>query len=146
MTPTSATKADTGQAAELLAVIARRASHEVRNALNSVAVNIEVVRSRMARPEPNLSELQNFAERASTESDAAAALTTGLADLTGLFAMVVMGEGKAQVSTATGSKVVSVPLCASDDHRVSADLKALAERMGVSIKLDGATVIFTVRD
>ncbi len=146
MTPTSATKGDIEQASELLAVISRRASHEVRNALNSVAVNLEVVRSRMARPEPDLSELQNFAERASKESDAAASLTTGLADLTRLLALAATGDGKATVKLGTGSKCVSVPLCSAGDVEVSGDLRTLSARMGVSIRLDGSTVIFTVRD
>ncbi len=146
MTQTSATKGDIEQASELLAVISRRASHEVRNALNSVAVNLEVVRSRMARPEPDLLELQNFAERASKESDAAASLTTGLADLTRLLALAATGDGKATVKLETGSKIVSVPLCSTGDAAVSGDLRTLAARMGVSIRLDGATVIFTVRD
>ncbi|MBA2688229.1 MAG: hypothetical protein H0U64_09030 [Gemmatimonadaceae bacterium] len=146
MTPTSATKGDIEQASELLAVISRRASHEVRNALNSVAVNLEVVRTRIARPEPDLSELRNFAERASKESDAAASLTTGLADLTRLLALAATGDGKATVKLGTDSKIVSVPLCSAGDVELSGDLRALSARMGVSIRLDGSTVIFTVRD
>lgn len=146
MTPTSATKADIEQASELLAVISRRASHEVRNALNSVAVNVEVVRSRIARPDPDLSELKNFAERAAKESDAAATLTTGLADLVRLLVLAATGDGKATIGKSAGGRMVTVPLCASGDHDISPDLKALAARMGISIKLDGSTVIFTVRD
>jgi hypothetical protein len=42
--------------------------------------------------------------------------------------------------------MIQVPICSSDDNSVSSDLQALAGRMGVQIKLDGPTVIFTVRD
>ncbi len=146
MTPTSATKVDAAKASEVLAVVSRRASHEVRNALNSVAVNVEVVRSRLARPGSDLSELQVFAERASKESDAAATLATGLADLTRLLALAATGDGNAKVTAAPGSRTVSVPLGSVPDHDISGDLGALAARMGVSIRLDGSTVIFTVRD
>lgn len=148
MTPTSATKGkdDREQASELLAVISRRASHEVRNALNAVAVNIEVVRSRLGMPQPDLSELQTFAERASKSGDAAASLATGLADLTRLLALAATGNGKATVRKASAAVTLTLPLGSADDHEVSADLKSLAAHMGVSIKLDGPTVILTVRD
>ncbi len=148
MTPTSATKQtdDHQQASELVALVARRASHEVRNALNAAAVNVEVVRSRLSRPEPDLKELQTFAERASRESDAAAALTTGLADFTRVLALAATGDGNAKVTRSAGSTTVTIPLCSADDQDISADLKALAAHMGVTIKLDGSTVIFTVRD
>ena len=148
MTPTSATRKNDehAQASELLAVIARRASHEVRNALNAVAVNVEVVRSRVARPQPDLAELQTFAERASKESDSAAALTNGLADLARLLARAATGDGRAKVEKVDGAATVVLPLCSADDQELSSDLKSLATRMGVAIKLDGSTVIFTVRD
>lgn len=147
MTRISATKPDKDQAAEVLAIISRRASHEVRNALNGVAVNVEVVRSRIVRPDPDLAELRTFAERASKDSDAAAVLAGGLADLTRLLARAATADGKAKVKPGPGaSRVLVVPLCSSEDNAISADLKALAARAGFAIKLDGPTVIFTVRD
>jgi hypothetical protein len=115
--------------------------------LNAVAVNVEVVRSRLSKPGADLGELQSFAERASSESDAAASLATGLADLTRLLARAATGEGKTSITESSGgSTSITLPICSSDDGELSADLKALAARIGVSIKLDGPTVIFTVRD
>lgn len=148
MTRTSATRASaqSDEVAELLGIISRRASHEVRNALNGVAVNIEVVRSRLSRPAPDLVELKTFADRASQESDGAAALTNGLADLARLLARAAAASGKAQLKKSDGQKELAVPLHSSDDAELSADIRALAARMGVAIKLDGPTVIFTVRD
>lgn len=149
MTRISATRADSeaAQASELLAVISRRASHAVRNALNAVALNVEVVRSRIGRPNPDLAELRTFAERASKDSDSAASLAGGLADLSRLLARTATGKGEAKVKPREGgSRVVVVPICASEDNDISADLKGLAARAGVVIKLDGQTVIFTVRD
>ncbi len=147
MTRTSATDfAGQRAASEVLAEISRRASHEVRNALNGVAVNIEVVRSRMLQPEPNLAELGKFAERAAQESDAAASLATGLADLTRLLACAVAGKGEASVSQESGMTTLVLPLCSSNDAAVSPELAALGARMSVSVKLSGPAVIFTVRD
>ena len=148
MTQTSVTKrGPDSRVPELLAIISRRASHEVRNALNGVAVNVEVVRSRLARTDSDVAELLTFAERASTESDAAASLATGLADLTRLLGRAVTGDGKAVITEASGgSTTLRVPICSSDDNEVSQDLKSLAARMGVAIRLDGPAVIFTVRD
>ena len=147
MTPISATKRGSeAQVAEVLAVVSRRASHEVRNALNAVAVNVEVVRSRLAKPGADLTELQSFAERASRESDAAAALTNGLAELTRLLARTAVGTGQTKIDKNPDSTTVALPLSSSDDTEVPADLKSLAARMGVTIRLDSSTVIFTVRD
>lgn len=147
MTPTSATSSGgDAQISELLATISRRATHEVRNALNGVAVNLEVVRSRLAKPGADLKELQTFADRASKESDTAASLANGLADLTRLLARAATGDGTPVLKRAADSSSVELPICSSDDHELSPDLMSLVARMGVSIRLDGLTVIFTVRD
>lgn len=147
MTPTSPTsKGNEAQVSEVLAVISRRASHELRNALNGVAVNVEVVRSRLARPNADLAELQTFAERASRESDLAASLANGLADLTRLLARAAAATGPSTMKKASDSTTVAVPVCSSDDSEVTPDLKALGARMGVTVRLDSSTIIFTVRD
>lgn len=49
--------------------IVDRAAHELRNSLNAVAVNLEVVRSRLARKSPDLSTIAPFAETASRAMD-----------------------------------------------------------------------------
>jgi signal transduction histidine kinase len=45
--------------------IADRAAHELRNSLNGVAVNLEVVRSRLQRKTPDMAAIAPFAETAS---------------------------------------------------------------------------------
>jgi signal transduction histidine kinase len=47
--------------------LAGRAAHELRNTLNGVAVNVEVVRSRLARPGVQPEQVQRFAEAASDQ-------------------------------------------------------------------------------
>ena len=54
------------EAPQAINEILRRAGHELRNALNGVSVNVEVVRSRADR-EDSPKALKSFAERASVD-------------------------------------------------------------------------------
>ena len=55
-----------------------RASHEVKNSLNGVAVNLEVVRSRAARPGVGADAVARFAESAGEQFDRLTAQTEAL--------------------------------------------------------------------
>lgn len=67
MTPTSVTDAPgTGGCASLLRDVSRRLTHELNNAANGVAVNLEVVRTRTA-PSEGAHAAGPFAERASEQ-------------------------------------------------------------------------------
>src|SRR5688500_1641808 len=63
---------------ETLHELGRPAAHEIRNALNSVAVNLEVVRSRAARPGAAAADVARFADAAAEQLDALAALSDAL--------------------------------------------------------------------
>jgi len=54
--------------------IVDRAAHELRNSLNAVAVNLEVVRSRLQRKSPDLAAVAPFAETASAAMEGVSAL------------------------------------------------------------------------
>ncbi len=59
-----------GAAARWLATqqeVAERAAHDLKNTLNGVAVNLEVVRSRLARPGVQPEQVQRFAESAAQQ-------------------------------------------------------------------------------
>lgn len=65
--PTSVTsRSGTGSCASLLRDVTRRLTHEVNNAANGVAVNLEVVRTRRGPPDGSHST-GPFAERASEQ-------------------------------------------------------------------------------
>lgn len=67
MTPTSVTDAPgTGSCSSLLRDVSRRLTHELNNAANGVAVNLEVVRTRTA-PSEGAHAAGPFAERASEQ-------------------------------------------------------------------------------
>lgn len=59
----------------------RRLAHDVRNALNSVAVNLEVARVRAARAGTDPAALVPFLETAARQLDAAARLHKQYTDL-----------------------------------------------------------------
>lgn len=55
--------------------IVDRAAHELRNSLNAVAVNLEVVRSRLQRKSPELSAIVPFAETAANAMEGLSTLS-----------------------------------------------------------------------
>jgi hypothetical protein len=55
---------------ELLQQVAGRSAHEIKGALNGVAVNLEVVRSRAEHPDAPASRVASFAESASAQLEA----------------------------------------------------------------------------
>lgn len=66
---------------DALEAVAGRAAHELRNALNGAAVNLEVVRSRSLRPGSTGEQVSAFAQSASTQLDQAAASFEALVSL-----------------------------------------------------------------
>lgn len=55
--------------------LGRPATHEVRNALNGLAVNLEVVRSRAARPDAPAASVARFADAAAEQLEQLSSLT-----------------------------------------------------------------------
>jgi len=130
-------------ALEIVREIIRRAGHEIRNALNGVAVNVEVVRSRVSR-EGAATEVASFAERAGSQIGEATALTNGLLALVG---SVLAAEAQGTLSSARGSGGGSrIELMIYGDRAsvVVSDIKRLGDRIGVGIEQRAARVILTV--
>ncbi len=63
---------------ETLNRICGRAAHELKGAMNGVSVNVEVVRSRAAKPDLPASAIATYANAASTQFDAVMDMTEGL--------------------------------------------------------------------
>jgi len=63
---------------DTLGAICGRGAHEIKGALNGVVVNVEVVRSRSAKPDVTAGSLHQFAESASSQLDAVIAMTEAL--------------------------------------------------------------------
>jgi signal transduction histidine kinase len=130
-------------ALEIVREMIRRAGHEIRNALNGVAVNVEVVRSRVAREGP-ATEVASFAERAASQIGEASALTNGLLALVGC---VLAAEAQGTLSIARGGSGGSRLELMIYGDRASAlvsDIKRLTDRIGVGVEQRAERVILTV--
>jgi hypothetical protein len=130
-------------ALDIVREIIRRAGHEIRNALNGVAVNVEVVRSRVAR-EGAATEIASFAERAGAQIGEATALTNGLLSLVGV---VLSAEAQGTLCSAPGASGGSrIELMIYGDRAsvFVSDIKHLAERIGVGVEQGAERVILTV--
>ena len=130
-------------ALDLVREIIRRAGHEIRNALNGVAVNVEVVRSRVAR-EGAATEIASFAERAGTQIGEATALTNGLLSLVGA-ALSAEAQGKLRAEAgASGGSRIELMIYGDRASILVSDFKHLADRIGVGVEQGVERVILTV--
>ena len=123
--------------------IIRRAGHEIRNALNGIAVNTEVVRSRAAR-EGSPQEIATFAERALSQVGEASALADGLlAVVNSVLAAQAAGTLKNARGHGAGSRIELMIYGEGATGTVS-DIERLASRVGVGVEQDGERVILTI--
>jgi hypothetical protein len=127
-------------ALEILREIVRRAGHETRNALNGVAVNVEVVRSRVARAAVN-PDLADFAERASSQIGVASALNDALLKLVRL---VLEGHARGDVrgqSRPDGGSLLELMLYGDPALSFVSDIEPLARRIGATVEQGDRSVI-----
>jgi hypothetical protein len=137
------TKARTAEAPEAVREILRRAGHELRNALNGVAVNVEVVRSRAER-EGSPKDLASFAERASAQVGEASALTDGLLAFVGsVLAAQAAGTLKTTGDGGAGTRI-ELMIYGERSATTLSDIERMTSRTGVGVEEHGQRVIFTV--
>jgi hypothetical protein len=84
-----------------LQTLCSRAAHEVRGALNAVAVNLEVARSRSERPEAPASAVAPYTSVAASQLEDVIAMTEAI------MALVRPGRGPVDIATET-SRVVAL--------------------------------------
>jgi hypothetical protein len=123
--------------------IIRRAGHEIRNALNGIAVNTEVVRSRSVR-EGSPQEIASFAERALSQVGEASALTDGLLALVNsALAAQAAGTLRNVRGHGVGSRI-ELMIYGEGATSIVSEIERLASRVGVSVEQDGERVILTI--
>ncbi|HEY6088889.1 MAG TPA: hypothetical protein VD771_03780 [Gemmatimonadaceae bacterium] len=121
--------------------ILRRAGHEIRNALNGVSVNVEVVRSRAAR-DASPKDLTSFADRASAQVSEASALTDGLLALLGA---ILAGQSDGTLKTAVGAgSRIELTIYGEAASSIVSDIERLTSRIGVGLEQDGQSVILRI--
>jgi hypothetical protein len=126
--------------------IVRGSVHETRNALNGLVVNLEVVRSRLARAAPATSEkdeVLSFAEQAASQAEAAAKLSEGVGALLALMAASVDEEGRLHCRSGVDSTTIRFEVDKATAERLVPRVEALGARAGFVAENDGGTVILS---
>jgi hypothetical protein len=128
-----------GAAADALGKIAHASGHELRNTLNALVVNLEVVRARTIGD----ATLAPFVAQAIEQSEASVRLAEGAVSLLALVASVVSESPGTRVH-ADGDGSVTIAASAAEGERVIQSLRSLAERASISAEYRDAAVILTV--
>lgn len=124
--------------------VIRASSHETRNALNGIVVNLEVVRSRLARAAGGSPETLPFAEQAMGQAEESVRLSEGVGSLLQLISGAVDSEGRIHCTQGDGeleSLRFEVGLATAD--RTLSGLRALGKTLGFRAETDDGTVILS---
>src|SRR6476661_3813786 len=90
-----------------------RASHDVKDALNGVSVNLEVVRGRAARPDASASAVAPFAEAAAQQLERLTSL---------LEALLALGRAERQPVDVAGTLRRIAALCGASSSPTDAEV------------------------
>ena len=124
--------------------LVRGSAHETRNALNGLVVNLEVVRSRLARNGGEESLLA-FAEQASAQAEETVRLNEAAASLLQMVAGSIgeNGELRCQRTMGEGSEpALHFKLDVSTAERVLPGLRTLGKALGFDARTrDGAVIL-----
>jgi signal transduction histidine kinase len=135
--------------------LAGRAAHEIKNPLNGLAVNLEVVRSRAARGAGDLSSVGRFAESASGELERAAELVQALLELArplaapvdlwgalrpmvALHNAIAVAEASRIASVGSDGAAAGVVLEPRGDARLTVAADPMVSRIALAAALDAA--------
>lgn len=122
--------------------VVRRSGHEIRNALNGVSVNVEVVKSRKGR-EGAAGEVASFADRASTDVGRATSFTNGVL---ALFDAVLTAASKGTLKASRHGDASEIELMIYGDRGpvFMSDIAPLAEVVNMRVEQKGQSVILRV--
>jgi len=126
--------------------IVRSSVHETRNALNGLVVNLEVVRSRLARAAPAASEkdeVLSFAEQAASQAEAAAKLSEGVGALLALMAASADETGRLHCTGGVDASTISFEVDQATAERLLPRLAALGAQAGFVAENHGGAVILS---
>lgn len=119
--------------------VARASGHELRNALNALLVNLEVVRSRA----PDDESVGSFIRQAVEQSEEAARLAEGTIALLNLLVGAI-GDGRASQIRSAGPRGARIEATEAEAQRVVRALDALARRTGLDANASVSAVILSI--
>ena len=124
----------------VLREISRTAGHELRNSLNALVVNLEVVRSRSDRMD---AAVQPFVTQAVEQAEESVRLAEGTIALLNLVAGAVGPDGVLEARhVAHGG--VAIGAIEGEAQRTARAIQHLAKRAGASVEAGDATVILSI--
>lgn len=122
--------------------IVRRSGHEIRNALNGISVNVEVVRSRKGK-EGAAGEVGSFAQRAALDVAKASSLTNGTLALVDAV-LTAASKGALKRSAHGDASEIEIMIYGDRAPIFVSDLGPLAKEINVSVEQRGQSVILRV--
>jgi hypothetical protein len=124
----------------VLTKISRASGHEMRNALNALVVNLEVVRTLTPGDAPPA----EFVRQAVAQGEESVRLAEAVIGLLDIVTRSLDDAGRLRCELASAS---SVRLAAGEEvaHRASRLLAPLAERGAVGVDTSGSAVILSLR-
>lgn len=134
--------ADGSDALPVLRDVSRNAGHELRNALNALVVNLEVVRS---RSDPLDAAVQPFLTQAVDQAEESVRVAEGTIALLNLVVNAVGSDGilGLQYVSPRGASIRSTE---GEAERAARALQHLAKRAGGSVETADAAVILSIPD
>lgn len=126
----------------LLVQVSAAAGHELRNALNALVVNLEVVRSGIAgTPLP----VQPFIAQAVQQSEESVRMAESTIAILSLIAGAVREDGVLRGSS-TGARTFSIQAASGESERIKRALLPLASRTGIRVDTADSAIILTIPD
>ena len=132
------------EAADAIRLLLRRAGHELRNAQNAAAVNLEVVRSRVAAGRTDAQSLQSFAENAAAGLEESARLAEGLVSLCSAITGSLAAGGVRVLESSSSLVVLELAMSEASGSGVAGNASLLAERAGFVVEAAPTGVILRI--
>ena len=118
----------------------RASGHELRNALNALVVNLEVVRARTASLDESV---RRFVDEAVAQSEESVRLAEGSIALLNMVVGAIGEEGLLEIEQVT-PRSARIRINESDAERTLRSLSALAKRAGYAVNTNGPAVILSI--
>ncbi|HEX6574208.1 MAG TPA: histidine kinase dimerization/phospho-acceptor domain-containing protein [Gemmatimonadaceae bacterium] len=122
--------------------IARASGHELRNALNGLVVNLEVVRAKSSELDE---QTRQFLSQAIEQADQTARLAEGAIALLNMVVAALNDAGQMQARL-TGPQTISVEAGEAEASRIVRHLAPLSSRSSVTADVSGGAVILSIPD
>lgn len=124
----------------VLAQISRASGHELRNSLNALVVNLEVVRSRISD-----SGVEPFLRQSIEQSEESVRLAESAIALLNLVVSAIGDNGEV-VADFVPSRGVRITPLQGESERLSRALSGLADRGAIAVDTSESAVILSISD